>query len=244
MKTKQPEIFFARYDEQLPSEFLAYAKPANKTEDELSERQIRKWKSRRVAYFLLHRIFEKYHLDTQLLTDIKKTASGRPYIEHPEIDFNISHSGDWVAVIFSVSSPKKVVGIDIEHPQKIRRFKELLAYYADEQEIVEIQQGNILPQLASLESRFYLSWCLREAVLKSQGVGIVKLSEVKHSLSQLRIHSSHCPAGRLCFYHQLPFYLACFFEQPQSVLSLPPVLQWQNGSFIETQITPIIYQVN
>ena len=58
MKTKQLGIFFARYDEQLPSEFLAYAKPANKTEDELSERQIRKWKSRRVAYFLLHRIFD------------------------------------------------------------------------------------------------------------------------------------------------------------------------------------------
>lgn len=245
MKTDRLYILFAHYDEPIPTEFLSYAKPAHKSVEELSERQLKKWKSRRLAYFLLHHIFDKAQLDKRLLTDMKKTESGRPYIDHPEVDFNITHSGEWVAVIVSVASPKKAVGIDLEHPHKTRRFSDLLTYYAGEQEITEINNPTILPELAAFESRFYLSWCLREAVLKSQGVGIVKLAEVSHSLSERTITSAHCPSGTLCFYDRLPFYLAYFFEHSSSVLSLPQISRWQNGQWITLQSpAPLIYQVN
>ncbi|CDH99878.1 4'-phosphopantetheinyl transferase family protein [Glaesserella parasuis] len=239
------EIVFAPNDEFIPSDFLNYLGNINKSLDKPSAYQIKKWKSRRMAYFLLHQLFEKYHLDKSLLINIVKTESGRPYIEHSEIDFNISHSGDWVAIIFSYQSPKKVVGIDIEHPQKIRRFNDLLHYYASEQEIAEINNHHLFSELSSLESRFYLSWCLREAVLKSQGSGIIKLSEVTHSLSKQQITTAYSPTGKLCFYHQLPFYLAYFFEHTQAMLSLPKLSQWKNGDYISfDHLHPIIYQVN
>ncbi|WP_418789106.1 4'-phosphopantetheinyl transferase family protein [Otariodibacter oris] len=241
-KTDRLEIIFAHYDEPVPDEFLNYAKPIQPNP---SEKQIKKWKSRRVAHFILYQLFKKYQLDTKLLDQIHRTPSDRPYILHPQIDFNISHSGDWVAVIFRYATPQKVVGIDIEHPQKIRRYNELLHYYASQQEIDEIHTPTILSQLTDLTDRFYLSWCLREAILKSQGVGIVKLSEVKHSLSQQKIASQHCPKGYLYFYHQLPFYLAYFIEQSETMLSLPEIFQWKDGSFHPiTIITPITYQVN
>lgn len=196
-----------------------------------------------MAHFLLSQLLKKYHFDTSLLNKIERTQSGRPYIHNSEIDFNISHSGEWVAVIFS--SHKSAVGIDIEHPQKIRRYLPLLNYYASAEEIAEIQNSQILPQISQLADRFYLSWCLREAVLKSQGVGIVKLAEVRHALSTQTIQTAHCPTGWLCFYHQLPFYLAYFVEQPQSVLSLPPLYQWEKGDFrLIDDLQPIIYQVN
>lgn len=231
-------IILAHNDEPVPAEFENYAKPA--APEKLSNRQIQKWKSRRLAHFLLHQLFIQYHLDLTLLDNIQKTASGRPYILHPHIDFNISHSGEWVAIIFRYSSQKKVVGIDIEHPQKKRRYQALLEYYATKQEISEIYNIHYLPTLAEFEQRFYLSWCLREAILKSQGVGIIKLSEVQHSLSQQYIYSQHCPLGKLFFFHQLPCYLAYFSEQGK----VAELVQWKNGKLQDICLEPIIYQVN
>lgn len=244
-KTDRLIVLFAHHDEFLPAEFHSFPTPQNKPLAQLSERQLRKWKSQRMAYFLLSQLFEKHQLEKTCLNNILRTESGRPYIIDERIDFNISHSGEWVAIIFSFSENKKVVGIDIEHPQKIRRYLDLLNYYAHSQEIAEINDFSILPQLSQLAQRFYLSWCLREAVLKSQGVGIVKLSEVRHSLREQIITSAHCPTGKLCFHADLPFYLAYFFEQEQSMLSLPPLFQWKDQQFTPiNHSTPLIYQVN
>lgn len=237
-KTDRLHIIFARNSEPIPTEFSL---EITATSDRLKQKQA----SRQTANFLLHHLFEIYQLDKKNLNNIRRTESGRPYISHSEIDFNISHSGEWVAIIFSQSKNKRAVGIDIEQPQKIRRYNDLLNYYANAQEITEIQQGECLPQLQGIESRFYLSWCLREAVLKAQGVGIIKLSEVSHSLCEHRITSAHCPQGKLFFYPDLPFYLACFVEQNGSMLLSPEISEWKCGKLHSiTSSNPIIYQVN
>lgn len=232
------QLIFAHNSEPVPAEFVNYGKPPHKA---LSQRLTQKWHSRRLAHFLLHQLFAQHDLDTALLTNLQKTASGRPYVLHPNVDFNISHSGEWVAVLFRYSSSKKVVGLDIEHPQKERRYQALLEHFAHAPEIAEIQNTAIQPQLESLEQRFYLSWCLREAVLKSQGIGIVKLSEVRHHLAEQKIISSHCPQGKLFFYHQLPFYLAYFSEQGK----MAEVFEWRNGQLEpKNQFNPMEYKVN
>ncbi|MGX3020645.1 4'-phosphopantetheinyl transferase family protein [Ursidibacter sp. B-7004-1] len=244
-KTDRFSILFAHNQEFISNQFVNSEKWQENNISHFSERLLNKWQSRKMADFLLYKAFQKHNLDLTLLNNIQKTDSGRPYIPNSEVDFNISHSGEWVAIILSNNTRKRVVGIDIEHPQKTRRYNELLQYYASEQEITEIQNTQILPQIQPLISRFYLSWCLREAVLKSQGVGIIKLSEVQHSLSKQRIRSAYCPKGQLCFYDQLPFYLAYFFEQPEFMLSLPPIYQWKNGQLhLIRNLNPIIYQVN
>lgn len=238
LNTNRLQVIIAHNDEAVPAAFQDYAKPQGSN---LSERQIRKWKSRRLAYFLLHQLFEQHRLDQNLLANIQKMPNGRPYISHPHIDFNLSHSGDWVAIIFSYSQTPKVVGIDIEQPYKPRRFQALLNHYASVEEIIALQDPQILPQLGTQEQRFYLSWCLREAVLKSQGVGIVKLAEVRHSPSSLTISSAHCPKGILAFYHQLPCYLAYFAEQQMPA----ELFEWKQGKLLSLQhLSPIHYQVN
>ena len=56
---------------------------------------------------------------TALLGQIYRTQSGRPQFPVENIDFNISHSGDWVAVLLHINeSEKSAVGIDIEFPKK------------------------------------------------------------------------------------------------------------------------------
>lgn len=239
-KTDRLQIILAHNDEPVPNEFLSYGKPLL-PEENLSPKQIQKWKSRRLAHFLLHLLFEQNGLDITLLQNIQKTKSGRPFVSHPNVDFNISHSGNWVAVIFSLNEQKKAVGIDIEHPQKERRYLDLLNHFANPNEIAEINDFSIRPQLSTLKQRFYLSWCLREAILKSQGVGIVKLSEVRHHLNQKQIFSAYCPAGHLAFYHQLPCFLAYFSEQEE----LAELGEWKNGRLQTISPSePIIYQVN
>ncbi|MDG6881886.1 4'-phosphopantetheinyl transferase sfp [Phocoenobacter uteri] len=230
MKSDRLEIVFARNDGYL------WGKNVPAVDLTLHSRQIQKWKSRQTARFLLTQLFEKYQLDLNLLNNIQKTATGRPFVADERIDFNISHSGDWVAVIFSYSEGKKAVGIDIEHPQKTRRYKALLDYYASETE-----KTYLLKDPAKLVEHFYLSWCLREAILKSQGVGMVKLREVCHSPIQKAIACEYCPTGTLHFFSQFPFYLCYFFEGS----AVPEISQYHQGNLQKIEkILPLVYQVN
>lgn len=245
MKTPRLQLIFAHIDEAVPPEFFNYAKPIHLAENQLTPRQIQKWKSRRLAHYLLHLLCQKNHIDTACLTHIPKTASGRPYLCLTDVDFNISHSGNWVAVLFSVSDPKVAVGVDIEQPQKMRPYRKLWDFYADPAEIAELEQGEHLPQLPELADRFYLSWCLREAVLKAQGAGLVKLSSVRHSVKKRQISTAYAPTGKLFFYPDLPFYLACFIAQQKPLLLTPELFQWQANQLLPVETTkPIIYQVN
>ncbi|MDP8101284.1 4'-phosphopantetheinyl transferase family protein [Phocoenobacter atlanticus] len=230
MQSDRLEIVFARNDEYL------WANDVPAVDESLNTRQIQKWKSRQTARFLLTQLFEKYQLDLNLLNNIQKTSTGRPFVTDERIDFNISHSGDWVAVIFSYSSHKKVVGIDIEAPKKTRCYKALLDYYAS-----ELEKDYLLKDPDKLVEHFYLSWCLREAILKSQGVGIVKLREVSHSPTQKTIECKYCPTGRLHFFNQLPFYLCYFFEGS----AVPEISQYHQGNLQKIEkILPLVYQVN
>lgn len=237
------EVVLAHVDEPIPSDFI-FPSHLQTPPENRSLRLLAKWRCRRMAYFLLAQCLAKYGLPMNLLAEMQKTPSGRPFFTDPHIDFNISHSGEWVAVIFRHSFAKRVVGIDLEHPQKVRRFRDLMLHYANSEEITELLETNRTP-FANLADRFYLSWCLREAVLKSQGVGIVKLSEVRHLPSVREIYSAHCPTGNLHFYHQLPCYLCYFYETASEPTPQPSLFQWQAGNWQKIeQIQPLVYQVN
>lgn len=163
---------------------------------------------RRLAHFLLWELCKTAQISTALLGQIRLTQSGRPQFPVKHIDFNLSHSGDWVAVILNVtekdSGIQSAVGIDIEIHKTRRNLTALLAHFAapSEQDWFVSQQDRV--------TAFYRSWCLREAVLKSQGVGIAKLSEVRHNPQHSALYSAHCPRGYLHFSAELPFYLAVF----------------------------------
>ena len=73
---------------------------------------------RRLAYFLLWQLLKTAEKSTALLGKIYRTQSDRPQFPVENIDFNISHSGDWVAVLLHINeSEKSAVGIDIEYPK-------------------------------------------------------------------------------------------------------------------------------
>lgn len=188
---------------------------------------------------MLWQLLKTAEKPTALLGQISRTKSDRPQFPPSELDFNISHSGDWVAVILHISQPgeKSAVGIDIESPCKERPYLALLEHFASAEEIDWFQQQT------ESQSAFYRIWCLREAVLKSQGVGIAKLSEVTHQPETLHIFSAHCPRGQLCFTDELPFYLAYFVNQ--TAIKSPYFWTW-DGEHLQPQrlVHKIHYDVN
>ena len=190
-----------------------------------NERVQKRRRSRWVAHFLLWELLKTAQKPTALLGQIYRTPSGRPQFPTDDMDFNISHSGDWVSVVLNISESPSVVGIDIEAPRKTRNFEALLQYFASAEE----QQW--FARQRNPADAFYRIWCLREAVLKSQGVGIVKLSEVRHNPQRNQLHSAYCPQGRLVFGQELPFYFAVFAAG--EALSAGQYFAW-NGS----QLTP------
>ena len=198
-----------------------------------------RWQCRRLAHFLLWQLLKMAEKPTALLGQISRTETDRPQFPFSDFDFNISHSGDWVAVILHISPPgeKSAVGIDIESPSKERPYLALLEHFASAEEI------NWFQQQTNPKSAFYRIWCLREAVLKSQGVGIAKLSEVTHQPETLHIFSAHCPRGQLCFTDELPFYLAYFVNQ--TPIKSPYFWTW-DGEHLQPQrlVHKIHYDVN
>lgn len=201
-----------------------------------SPRVTQRHQCRRLAHFLLWQLLQIAGKSPTLLSQIQRTESGRPYFPSENLDFNISHSSDWVAVILAVDEHRKsAVGIDIELPKK-RNFAALMEHIApkDEQDWFH-QQPNP-------EKAFYRCWCLREAVLKSQGVGLVKLSEVRHFPTLTAILSAYCPKGELIFSDDLPFYLVAFVN---NTLCSPNLYLW-NGKSLESShfISEIRYRVN
>ena len=92
------------------------------------------------------------------------TKFGKPYLKYPKIknlEFNLSHSGDWI--VFAISHEK--IGIDIE---KIRPIDTKIAEdYFTEQEIISLSKNKI----KKLEN-FYKLWTLKESYVKALGKGL------------------------------------------------------------------------
>jgi phosphopantetheinyl transferase len=81
------------------------------------------------------------------------------------IDFNLSHSGDWVICVIGRDCR---VGVDIEAPRRRRAYRALAAEYFA---AAESERLATLPEDSCREA-FYQLWTLKESYLKARKVGI------------------------------------------------------------------------
>ena len=117
----------------------------------------------RVSRWLRRRILsQKLDVSPEFLV-FEITEQGRPFIEHIEkIDFNMSHSGNWLAMIVS----EDVVGIDIQICQPKRNLLGIAKQYFLPQEYEALLKEKDPSAL------FYQLWTLKEACVKATGEGI------------------------------------------------------------------------
>lgn len=233
-------IAYSHIQQAYPFEQVAQSFYQQRGELPLSDspRVRQRFECQKLAHFLLAQLAKVAGISTALLAQIYRTPSGRPQLPTPNIDFNISHSDNWVAVMLNVApTAQSAVGIDIEFIKRQRNYHALLSHFASPLE----QQW--FAQQPDAEQAFYRIWCGREAMLKSQGVGIVKLSEVQHFPEQLILRSAYCPAGELLFSDQFPFYLAAFGEQ--SAVQNLRFFMWENQQLQAISVNKkLIYRVN
>ena len=82
--------------------------------------------------------------------------------------FNISHSGDFVAIAYSVDTP---LGLDVEVPRPIELSDFRAWFRADEWQDI---MGHPMP-----EKRFYEYWIRKEAILKATDLPLSALHQIR-----------------------------------------------------------------
>jgi 4'-phosphopantetheinyl transferase len=101
------------------------------------------------------------------------TANGRPFLDPiagpvaNNLDFNLSHSGNCIAICWSLCGP---VGIDVEVAKPLP--EETAFDLADTIFSLEERSGLRRSPREDVEETFYRIWVRKEAVLKAEGCGV------------------------------------------------------------------------
>ncbi|WKY17087.1 hypothetical protein Q1695_001589 [Nippostrongylus brasiliensis] len=105
-----------------------------------------------------------------------RTEKGKPYLLHPadtKFGLNITHQGDYVGFASSCTSK---IGVDLMRLDKERAGKtadEYINSMAKSASPEELRMMRGQPTEAMKMTMFYRYWCLKEAILKATGVGIL-----------------------------------------------------------------------
>lgn len=160
--------------EAIPAELLIqYRKVLNKVEHIRANRYLRAQDRETfvLARSLLRQILAVI-LDCQPETlSFSFNAWGKPFVDGVDINFNLSHSNNAVAIALSWDDE---LGVDIEQQQSRQFSIEFLTRCCTSREL------KLLKDSATPEADFYALWTLKEAALKAAGKGLsLKLTELE-----------------------------------------------------------------
>jgi len=106
--------------------------------------------------------------EKKTLVDLKYTQYNRPYFEDTCLDFNISHSGDFVVCAISNEGS---VGVDIEEIRSIE--------IDDFQDQFQDSEWQKIICSANMYETFFTYWTQKEAAVKADGRGLsIQLNRV------------------------------------------------------------------
>ncbi|MEA5418712.1 4'-phosphopantetheinyl transferase superfamily protein [Spirulina sp. CCNP1310] len=116
-----------------------------------------------------------HHYTGHPLGVILTTPQGKPFLPDHPLQFNISHTGDWVAIAFAHHWP---LGIDIE---TLRPMEDVLALA---RRFFRPSEAAALAQQPDPTAAFFTIWTRKEAFLKATGEGLQGLQTVELNLDR------------------------------------------------------------
>ncbi len=198
-------IFYCTSRDQLDVESFNHFLKKLPTNVQLQILKFKKWEDRQRSLFsklLLIKGLNIMGQNSYSIDQLKYTRYKRPYFDN-NIDFNISHSGEYI--ICGISFNHKI-GIDIEEVRKIP-----IGDFENEFSLKEMEA--ILNSKKSLRS-FYTLWTQKESFLKAIGTGLhiplnkiginnekIEWNNKNWYLSELKLHGRYI--SHLCadFFH-------------------------------------------
>ena len=147
---------------------------------------------------LLLTVFDKFYGPQQKLPSMFYGEHGKPYFVQSPRFFNLSHSGDYLAL--SVGDVEQGLDLEVCKPRKM----------LDEIIKKNLSLGEIDYLLAKDEAQkvkeFGLFWTLRESLIKESGLGLVGLSKIKVNLQAFKVSCEDNSQGQVFSYY-LPHLL-------------------------------------
>ena len=119
---------------------------------------IRKWKKQDVPWerILADVLKKDYQID--ICPEIMRDEMGKPYLKEQKVHFNVSHSGEYLAVAVS----EKPVGVDIQETKSIKD-----GMY---RKVVQTQEQVLIGE--ERQRDFLRLWTLKESFVKAEGKGL------------------------------------------------------------------------
>jgi 4'-phosphopantetheinyl transferase len=156
------QIYYSNYKNKLEDHI--YYDYLNSLPRDIKEKilKYRNWSDAQASLYgklLLQKGLEQYGVNSNL-TNLKYTKYGRPYLDG-NIDFNISHSGEYVVCAFTDDSK---VGIDLEEIKPIQISDFRIQFLDQEWDKITNSDNTLF--------WFYYYWTAKEAVIKAEGRGL------------------------------------------------------------------------
>jgi 4'-phosphopantetheinyl transferase len=155
----------------------------------------RRWQDRRANLFskiLLIKGLQRFGYDYNILEQLKYDQYGRPNLTG-DVDFNISHSGEYV--LCGVGKGIQI-GVDIEEIKPVD--------FSDFENLMTGDQWDTIHASADPQKSFFRLWAIKESIIKADGRGLamplkeivitdqVAFYERKWYLKELAIDERYC----------------------------------------------------
>lgn len=156
-------IYLIENKERLPdhkSQQLLLDLPPRMQEQAMKYRRWQDFQAYLLGRYLLKKALEPLKFEADLIHTMSYTPFNRPYLPI-DVDFNISHSGHYVACAIS-KGPR--IGIDIEEIRPID--------FKDFEEIFNDSEWSTIRSAPDVTKEFFRWWTMKEAVIKANGKGM------------------------------------------------------------------------
>lgn len=191
-----------------------------------------------VAHALLRCVLSKRAVTHPEQWQFGNERFGRPFVLHPTLksySFNISHSGDVVAVALCPAPFQ--IGVDIEMIDERQVSETAAACFCSD---TELKLLGSLKRRTEFVSTYFRLWTLKESFLKALGIGIgdylrniecrfLPASVHLSSNISLDLHVSCWQADTVC-----QSIVAISIIGPRKITVSPVVKHWNSQNFIET----------
>lgn len=152
-----------------------------------------------VGRFLLAELLFRY-CQIDRLPAIELSATRKPFFNHPAYPyFNISHSGDRVAVAIS---NKGAIGLDIEQHRTLPNYQKIAKTF------FSITEQNWLKRHSNPQAAFWQLWTLREAAVKLYGKGVWQMKHIQCFPDKMQISADFANTFYCHYQLQMDWHLS------------------------------------